>query len=163
MARVIHRGRFTAAHDGDVVVFLIGMRVNKPWRVRAWWPVFTAMPPMLRELAQDPDSGLLGWRGFFGLRTATLLQYWESAEKLQLFAGDPARRHRPAWLAYFRDSSADGAVGIWHETYVVPAGSHESIYGNMPAVGLGAVGGVVPVSRRGETAAARLAGVDGGR
>jgi hypothetical protein len=156
MARQIQRGRFTAAHDGDVVVFLIGMRVNKPWKVRAWWPVFAAMPGMLKDLSQDPDSGLLGFRGFFGPRTATLLQYWESAEKLQAFAGDPARGHRPAWLAYFRDSYADGSVGIWHETYVVPAGSHESIYGNMPATGLGAVGGVVPVSQRGESAAARL-------
>jgi hypothetical protein len=156
MAREIHRGRFTAAHDGDVVVFLIGMRVNKPWKVRQWWPVFVAMPPMLRELSKDPDSGLLGFRGFFGLRTATILQYWESAEKLQQFAGDPTRNHRPAWLKYFRDSFADGAVGIWHETYVVPAGSHETVYGNMPPTGLGAVAGVVPVAGRGESAAARL-------
>ncbi len=145
MAPTIHRGRFTAAHDGDIVVFLIGMRVNKPWQVRRWWPVFTAMPPMLKELSQDPDSGLLGWRGFFGPRTATLLQYWESMDKLTAFAGDPARGHRPAWLAYFRDSFASGAVGIWHETYVVPA------------VGLGAVDGVVPVAQRGESATARLA------
>jgi hypothetical protein len=157
MARELNRGRFTAAHDGDVVVFLIGMRVNKPWKVGQWWPVFAAMPPMLKELSQDPDSGLLGWRGFFGLRTATLLQYWESADKLMSFAGDPMRGHRPAWLAYFRDSFADGAVGIWHETYVVPAGAHESVYGNMPPVGLGAAGGVVPVSERGQSAAARLA------
>jgi Domain of unknown function (DUF4188) len=157
MAREINRGRFTAAHDGDIVVFLIGMRVNKPWKVRQWWPVFIAMPGMLKELAKDPDSGLLGWRGFFGPRTATLLQYWESVEKLQQFAGDPQRGHRPAWLAYFRDSYKDGAVGIWHETYVVPAGSHETIYGNMPALGLGAVKGVVPVAQRGESAADRLA------
>lgn len=161
MAREIHRGRFTAAHDGDVVVFLIGMRVNKPWKVRQWWPVFTAMPPMLKELSTDPESGLLGWRGFFGPRTATLLQYWESMDKLQRFAGDPARGHRPAWLAYFRDSYASGAVGIWHETYVVPAGSHESVYGNMPAVGLGAVDGVVPVAQGGESAADRLARTGG--
>ena len=157
MAREINQGRFTAAHDGDVVVFLIGMRVNKPWKVRQWWPVFKAMPPMLAELSKDPDSGLLGFRGFFGPRTATLLQYWESMDKLEAFAGDPARGHRPAWLAYFRDSFASGAVGIWHETYIVPAGSHESIYGNMPTVGLGAVDGVVPVGRRGETAAERMA------
>ena len=125
MAREINRGRFTAAHDRDVVVFLIGMRVNKPWKVRQWWPVFSAMPRMLADLSRDPDSGLLGFRGFFGVRSATLLQYWESIAKLAGFAGDPARGHRPAWLAYFRDSFADGAVGIWHETYVVPARSHE--------------------------------------
>jgi hypothetical protein len=153
----IRSGRTTAAYDGDIVVFLIGMRLNKPWKVRQWWPVFTAMPRMLRQLAEDPESGLLGFRGFFGPRTATVLQYWESAEKLQAFAGDPKRAHRPAWLAYFRDSYADGAVGIWHETYVVPAGSYESVYGNMPQTGLGAVAGVVPVRQRGESAAERLA------
>ena len=85
------------------------------------------------------------------------MQYWESTEKLHAFAGDPARSHRPAWLAYFRQSFASGAVGIWHETYVVPAGAHESIYGNMPDVGLAAVKGVVPVSQRGESASDRLA------
>jgi hypothetical protein len=163
MAREIHRGRFTAAHDGDIVVFLIGMRVNKPWKVRQWWPVFVAMPSMLRELSEDPDSGLLGYRQFLGPRSATLLQYWESVEKLQQFAGDPGRTHRPAWLRYFRDSFSDGVVGIWHETYIVPAGSHESVYGNMPAVGLGAVGGVVPVAHRGESAAARLTRSAGAR
>jgi hypothetical protein len=54
-------------------------------------------------------------------------------------------------------------VGVWHETYVVPAGSQESVYGNMPAVGLGAVGGVVPVAQRGESAAARLTRSAGAR
>ena len=28
----IHRGRFSADIDGDFVVFLIGMRPNKPWQ-----------------------------------------------------------------------------------------------------------------------------------
>lgn len=156
MGREVHRGRQTAAYDGDVVVFLIGMRVNKPWRLRAWWPVFTAMPQMLRELSRDPESGLLGYRILLAPRGPTLVQYWSSAEKLQAFAGDAARTHRPAWVDFFRDSFSDGAVGIWHETYVVPAGAHESVYTNMPTIGLGAVGDVVPVSRRGESAGERL-------
>lgn len=156
MGPQIYRGRQTAAYEGDVVVFVIGMRVNKPWRVRAWWPVFTAMPAMLRELAKDPSSGLLGYRGFFAPRGATLVQYWSSVQQLQAFAGDPARSHRPAWTEFFRSAFRDGVVGIWHETYVVPAGAHESVYANMPAIGLGAVDGVVPVSRRGQTAQQRL-------
>ena len=45
--------------DGDFVVFLIGMRINRPWRVGRWWPVFMAMRPMLKELEDDPDSGLM--------------------------------------------------------------------------------------------------------
>ncbi|GHJ00013.1 hypothetical protein TPA0906_18780 [Streptomyces olivaceus] len=47
-------------------------------------------------------------------------------------------------------------MGIWHETYVVPAGSYESIYIDMPPAGLGGAWGVEPVSRRGERAAQRL-------
>ncbi|MGW3239088.1 monooxygenase family protein [Streptomyces olivaceus] len=47
-------------------------------------------------------------------------------------------------------------MGIWHETYVVPAGSYESIYIDIPPAGLGEAWGVEPVSRRGERAAQRL-------
>ncbi|MGW1344806.1 DUF4188 domain-containing protein [Kribbella sp. NPDC002412] len=149
-------GRQTAAYDGDLVVFLIGMRINSLRAVKAWRPVARAMGPMLRELSKDPDSGLLGYRMLPTWRGITLIQYWESVEKLQAFANDGDRTHRPAWLDYFRQSFKGGAAGIWHETYIVPAGSHETIYGNMPLIGLGKVAGVVPVKERGDTAADRL-------
>lgn len=153
----IIEGRQTAAYDQDVVVFLIGMRVNKLRAWRQWLPVAKAMSPMLRELSEDPDSGLLGFRVFPGLRTTTMLQYWESTEKLQAFANDPNRTHRPAWTEFFKLAYKGGNVGIWHETYAVPAGNFETIYGNMPPLGLGTVAGVVPVNTRGRTAAERLA------
>jgi hypothetical protein len=35
---MIHRERLTATIDGDFVVFLIGMRLNQPWKVHKWWP-----------------------------------------------------------------------------------------------------------------------------
>jgi hypothetical protein len=47
-------------------------------------------------------------------------------------------------------------VGIWHETYVVPARNSETIYTNMPLLGLGQVSRVAPVNTRGGTAAERL-------
>jgi hypothetical protein len=150
-------GRQTAAYDGDLVVFLIGMRVNKLRALRRWLPVARAMGPMLRELSADRDSGLLGFRTFPGLRSVTMVQYWESVEKLQAFANDAQRTHRPAWVEFYKQSYQGSAVGIWHETYVVPAGHTETIYGNMPLLGLGKVAGVIPVSRRGTTAAERLA------
>ena len=46
-------GRWTHDHDGGVVVFLIGARINKPLAVRRWWPVISAMPRMLRELKES--------------------------------------------------------------------------------------------------------------
>jgi hypothetical protein len=150
-------GRQTAAYEQDVVVFLIGMRVNKLRAWRQWVPVAKAMVPMLRELTADPDSGLLGFRSFPGLRTTTMLQYWESTEKLQAFANDPDRTHRPAWTEFYKLAYKGNNVGIWHETYVVPAGNFETVYGNMPLLGLGKLSGVVPVNSRGRTAADRLA------
>ena len=48
-----------------------------------------------------------------------------------------------------------GAVGIWHETYAVPAGAVETIYGGAEGVGLGGVVGTVPVERRGRSARER--------
>jgi hypothetical protein len=152
----IVEGRQTAAYDGEVVVFVIGFRVNKLRAFRQWLPVARAMVPMLRELTADKDSGLLGFRTFPGLRTTTMIQYWESAEKLQAFANDPGRTHRPAWTNFFKYAYQSNNVGIYHETYVVPAGHTETIYGNMPVLGLGKVAGVVPVNGRGQTAAERL-------
>ncbi|MEV5486354.1 MULTISPECIES: DUF4188 domain-containing protein [Streptomyces] len=153
------QGRMTADGAGEVVVFLIGMRVNN-WRaVRSWLPVFRAMPRMIRELARDPESGMLGYRLLPGLpRGIAVLQYWESKEKLLAYATDRDGEHRPAWAAFNRRArEGKGKVGFWHETFVVPAGAYESIYINMPEFGLGAAQGTVPVGRRGERAADRLA------
>lgn len=152
------QGRTTADGTGEVVVFLVGMRINN-WRaVRSWLPVLRAMPPMIKELARDPERGMLGYRVLPGLRNFTVLQYWESTEKLLAYASDQSGAHRPAWAAFNRRARAGrGHVGLWHETYAVPAGSYESIYVNMPLHGLGAARGVVPVARRGERAAERLA------
>ena len=49
MALVVPK-RVKAQIDGDFVVFLIGMRINKPWKPHKWLPVFRAMPKMIREL-----------------------------------------------------------------------------------------------------------------
>ncbi|MFF7021893.1 DUF4188 domain-containing protein [Streptomyces klenkii] len=150
--------RVTAAAEGDVVVFLIGMRINR-WRaVRHWVPALRAMPRMLKELARDEHSGLLGFRQFAsGPRNLVVIQYWESREKLLAYAADGSKEHRPAWAAFNRRArGSEGAVGIWHETYVVPAGSYESIYSGMPETGLGKAYGVEPVARRGERAAERF-------
>jgi hypothetical protein len=151
-------GRMTAAGEGEVVVFLIGVRINSVAAVRSWWPVSRAMGPMLKELSQEEGSGLLGVQTLLGwTRVVYMVQYWESKEKLLAYASAPDKKHRPAWAAFNRRlREGKGKVGFWHETYVVPAGAHESIYVNMPGFGLGEATGVVPVGRRGERAAERL-------
>ena len=50
-----------------------------------------------------------------------------------------------------------GAVGIYHETYVVQPGSYECVYHHMPPFGLGRIGPLVPAEGELKTAAGRLA------
>ena len=130
----------------DVVVFVIGMRINRLRRVRTWWPVFVGMPRMLRELAAS-DRGLLGAHSLFGGRTLVTIQYWRSAEELGAYARDTSLSHAPAWAAFNKDAAATGDVGIFHETYVVPADRVESVYGNMTEFGLAAAFGSVERGR----------------
>ncbi|MFI6703908.1 DUF4188 domain-containing protein [Streptomyces sp. NPDC050509] len=159
MGTKVIEGRMTAAAEREVVVFMIGMRINKFRSPRDWWPVAKAMPRMLKELSRDASSGLIGSRILLGgPRLVYLVQYWESEEKLLAYAAAPDNEHRPAWAAFNRRAREGGdGVGFWHETYLVPAGSYESVYVNMPEFGLGAATGVIPVGRRGERAADRLA------
>jgi hypothetical protein len=64
--------------------------------------------------------------------------------------------HHAAWREFNRRVGTGGDVGVWHETYQVRAGQHESVYANMPMFGLAAAGTHVPVGRRGDTAAERI-------
>lgn len=149
--------RSTHSHDGAVVVFLIGMRVNSWWRVSDWWPTLMAMNPMMRELHADPTSGFLGFRATLTTDGPLLVQYWASTEQLLAYAHDRDSAHRPAWQAFNARARRGGAaVGIWHETFAVPAGGHESMYVGMPVQGLAAATSHVPVGSRTDTAAQRL-------
>ena len=152
---MIHRGRFIASLDGDFVVFLIGMRVNRPWKVREWAPVASAMPRMLRWLDQHPEAGLLAWHNAW-IKGPAVVQYWRSFEHLDRFARAADEPHLPAWAQWNRMIRASGDVGIWHETYKVRAGEYESIYGNMPRIGLARAGSHVPVGSSGQSAARRI-------
>jgi Domain of unknown function (DUF4188) len=145
MATVV-RGRVTHQHEGELVVFLIGMTVNKVWRPDLWWPVFRAMPRMLRELHEAEDSGLLGHRLMLEGRNPTVIQYWDSLEKLYAYASERDAGHWPAWRAFNRRAArSGGAVGIWHETFL--SRYAETIYVDTPALGLAKVTEPVPVQR----------------
>ncbi|MEU0835264.1 DUF4188 domain-containing protein [Streptomyces sp. NPDC005969] len=152
-------GRSTAAAEGDVVVLLIGMRINHFWGVHHWLPVLVAMPRMLRELSRDRSRGLLGYTLLSGSpRTYYVVQYWESKEKLYAYAAAPDMLHRKAWAMVNRkEKKSRQHVGLWHETYIAPEGSYESIYADMPPHGLAAAVGVLPIEERGRRAADRLA------
>jgi hypothetical protein len=161
----VRAGQWVAeSPEETVVVFLIGMRINRWRRVRSWWPAFVGMPRMLAELQKHPEVGLLGAKSYWAGRDLLTVQYWRSAEQLGRYARDPGMTHQPTWSRHNRRAAATGDVGIWHESYVVPAASIESLYANMPAIGLGRALGAVPRARARRTRAQELIGrPDGGQ
>jgi Monooxygenase af470-like len=146
--------RVTGRIDGDFVVFLIGMRINKPWKVLQWLPVVRAMPRMLKELeAAPPEVGFLGHNGL----SKIIVQYWRSFDHLERYARDRDALHWPAWVEFNRRmKDARGDVGIWHETYKVRAGEYESIYSGMPAFGLGKAGARAALTEASDSARQRI-------
>ncbi len=149
----IYKERMTVEFDGDFVVFLIGMRINKLWKVHKWLPILRAMPHMIKELQEHSELGFLGHTMSPGI----IVQYWRSFDHLEAYARSRDHLHLPVWAAFNkRVSYADGDVGIWHETYLVQAGAYEAIYGGMPAFGLGKVGRLVPIHGHRDSARGRL-------
>jgi len=147
--------RLAAVMEGDFVVFLIGMRINKPLRVDKWFPVASAMPKMLKELYSNPEMGLLHHEMWFS-RTIVLIQYWRSIEQLLAYAKNRDAEHLPAWQAFNKSIGTDGSVGIWHETYMVSDKKYETVYSNMPPFGLGKAGTLVEARSGFQSAGTRL-------
>lgn len=142
---MIRRERLTATLEDDFVVFLIGMRINNPFKIHKWLPVAAAMPRMLKELYKQPELGFIHAEMWFS-RTIIQVQYWRSMEQLLTYARNKEAQHLPAWQSFNRVIGTDGKVGIWHETYAVSPGTYENIYVNMPLFGLGRAGSVQAAS-----------------
>jgi hypothetical protein len=154
MARIINE-RMTVNFEGDFVVFLIGMRINRLWKIHKWLPVASAMPKMLKELSMNPENGFLGFQIIGGI-PPVIIQYWKSFEQLEAYAKDRNGQHYPAWKAFNTKIRSNGEVGIWHETYKVKAGEYECVYNNMPKYGFGKVGALIPAVGNKESAAQRI-------
>jgi Domain of unknown function (DUF4188) len=129
-------GRYTALTNEPFAVFLIGLRMNRFLSFGKWMQVFKAMPPMIEELKRHPELGFihtvtaLYWRGVINI------QYWRSFEHLHAYGHMRDGIHLPAWAEFNRRVSNNGAVGIWHETYMLQPGQYEAIHVNMPRFGL---------------------------
>ncbi len=152
----IRKGRWTARHDEPFVVFIIGMRINKLWKVHKWFPLVVAMTNMLRELYPRPDLGFMGAKTWFG-RTIVVIQYWKSFEDLETYAKARDKVHLPAWAAFNRAIGNNGDVGIYHETYSIAPGQYENIYVNMPPTLLGSTTTVEAARGRNTSARGRMA------
>jgi Domain of unknown function (DUF4188) len=139
MANIIS-ARVCAEIDGPFVLFLIGVRINRLLAFNSWVPTVRAMGPMVRELMQQPQLGLLHARTHFGFPDIMLVQYWRSHDHLQAFATARDQLHLPAWQRFNTAIGSNGDVGIWHETYLIQPGQYENVYNNMPAWGMGLAG-----------------------
>lgn len=148
--------RMTGQREGDFVVFLIGMRVNRWWKIWKWLRLSRAMPRMIRELEAHPELGFLGCEQWFG-RTTILMSYWRSTEDLIAYSRSRDHAHLPAWRAFNKLVGTKGDMGVWHETYRVHPGDYETMYINMPPFGLGKAGTLAEAQGAREHATGRLA------
>jgi hypothetical protein len=155
MAATIDK-RVCAQIDGPFVLFMIGARINRPWKLNVVLPFLATMPRMLKELAADPELGLLYVRRDFSPTSATLTQYWRSFEHLEAYARARDRQHLPAWQWFNTQLGSNGDIGIWHETYLIQPGCYETVYNNMPPFGLGAAGRLVDATGARQDARQRL-------
>jgi|SRR5690625_482780 len=155
MGKKIYTGRYTTENEEDIVVFLIGMRINKRWAIHKWGPVFKAMPGMIKELYEHQEElGFLSVESYFGLRTTLMIQYWRSTEELLSYA--KGKKHLTAWKSFNKKVGDNDAVGIYHETYEIKKGSYESVYGNMPLYGLARTRKHIAISPERRSARKRL-------
>ena len=90
--KTLREGRKTVKNDRDLVIFLIGARINKWWLLPLSLPILARMRKMQKELLADPESGLLGIQS---LGSADV-QYWQSMEHLMEYADDRRKEHQPA-------------------------------------------------------------------
>ena len=156
----IAAGRHTADPDPDahagLVLFHIGMRINRLRAPRTWLPVLLAMPRMLRELSARPELGLLSSEVFRSGRTVLVVQYWRDFASLDAWARAADELHLPAWRAFHRAARRSDAAGVFHETFVIGAAPVETVYVDMPVMGMARATRHAPIARRGQSAAHRI-------
>ncbi|TRZ38071.1 DUF4188 domain-containing protein [Niallia circulans] len=155
MTNHIYTGRYTIDNTEDIVVFIIGMRINKRLAMHKWLPVFSAMPGMIKELYTNKEElGFLSMESYFGMKTTAMIQYWRSVEDLLAYAHN--EKHLTAWKSFNQKVGNNDAVGIYHETYQISKGNYEAIYANMPHYGLGKALNHIPITPDRNSAHKRL-------
>ncbi|NOZ55009.1 MAG: DUF4188 domain-containing protein [Gammaproteobacteria bacterium] len=128
--------RLEADIQEPFVVFIIGFRINKYWKIHKWLSVQRAFKAIHKELDTNPDIGCMGYEIWSG-RVRLSIQYWRSYDELITYARDKSAAHFPAWFEFNSTVSRDGDVGLWHEVYMAKPGTFKAVYKNMPPFGLG--------------------------
>ena len=132
---------FTGRCEGDFVVFLIGSRCNTAYPLtKSYTSLRKAFMSMQAELESDPSIGYMGGDLYVGANdrksTTMFVQYWRNYESLQKWSHKRMSLHLKKMSEYTSKNQIDTPDGIWHETYKVRDGEYETIYHNMPPIGL---------------------------
>jgi hypothetical protein len=137
-SQAVRTGRWMARRDEPFAVFLFGMRLNRLRGLPRFLWGLRVLRRVLRDLEAHPQRGYVAGRVYRAGRTLVAVQYWESFDALDAWARDHRLPHRRPWQQYLREALDDGAMGLWHETYLASPGSWEGVYLNMPPWGLAA-------------------------
>jgi hypothetical protein len=114
----------------NLVVIYLGMRANS---LRGLKTLISFGPKIKKAIAQEPDGLLLHEDVIFSLFPphGGMRQYWRDFESLEKWARSGP--HAQWWREFLDDP---GGAGFWHETYF-RNGGFESVYIDMPSVGMG--------------------------
>ena len=137
-SHTVRTGRWMARRDEPFAIFVFGMRLNRLRGLPRFLWGLRVLRRVLRDLNAHPEHGYLTGRVYRAGRTLIAVQYWESFDALDAWARDHRLPHRKPWQQYLREALDDGAMGLWHETYLASPGSWEGVYLNMPPWGLAA-------------------------
>ena len=137
MADIPQRTTVDLSTYPDLVVIYLGMRANSLKGVKT----LLSFGRKIRGAVQERPDGLLLHEGLvFSLIPphAGMRQYWRDFDSLERWAR--SLPHQSWWQQFLRDR---GGSGFWHETYD-RGGRMESIYIDMPPVGLAQFAPVEP-------------------
>jgi hypothetical protein len=154
----VRPGRFTAATDQSLVVFAIGMRINRRWAIHRWLRPTINTARMWWYLQRHRPAGYRNGYLFVYAWGVGMMQYWSDFDSLETFSHDREQPHLAAWRQLAAQTATDTTFGYWHETYRVEPGTSEAIYGSMPIFGLAAATEHDAVAAATETARSRIDG-----
>jgi hypothetical protein len=121
----------------DLVVIFLGMRANS---LKGIATLASFGPKINKSVAAAPDGLLLHENLLYSLVPphAGMRQYWRDFDSLERWAR--SLPHQEWWQTFLRDR---GGAGFWHETYF-RGGQVESVYIDMPPVGLAKFAPITP-------------------
>ena len=154
MTRTPNRVTVDLSSYPDLVMIYLGMRVNAVKGL----PTLRSFGAKIRKSVEaQPDGLLLHENLLFSLFPphAGMRQYWRDFDSLERWAR--SLPHLEWWQGFLRDR---GGTGFWHETYF-RGGQIESVYIDMPRIGLSKFAPVTP-ARGSLFSARRRLGMQGG-